>query len=272
MSGEAAVSVQTVFDRTGAAGRAAFIAYVPAGFPHRGADAELVARLVGAGVDIMEVGLPYSDPLMDGPVIEKAVAAALAGGTTTDDVWPVVEAVRTAGAAAVVMSYWNPVEAYGLERFAEQLRAAGGSGLITPDLPVDEADNWCAVSDEFALDRIFLVAPSSTDERLARVAAACRGFVYAASTMGVTGTRTTVSGTAEVLVQRTRLHTSLPVCVGLGVSTGEQAAEVARYADGVIVGSAIVRAVSEADTVAEGIRAAERLAVGIADKIQAAGS
>jgi tryptophan synthase alpha chain len=157
-----------------------------------------------------------------------------------------VAAVAAAGAVPVVMSYWNPIERYGLDRFAADLAAAGGAGAITPDLIPDEAGAWLAASDASGLDRVFLVAPSSTDKRLRSTLAACRGFVYAASTMGVTGTRATVGDAADTLVARTRkaiseAGTDLPVCVGLGVSNGDQAAEVAGFADGVIVGSAYVR-------------------------------
>jgi tryptophan synthase alpha chain len=196
-----------------------------------------------AGADIIEIGLPYSDPLMDGPVIAEAVHQALTGGTRVADVLRTVEAVAAQGIPVLVMTYWNPVEAYGVRAFARDLAAAGGSGLITPDLTVEEAGSWLAASDEHDLDRVFLVAPSSTDERVAMIAAACRGFVYAASLMGITGTRDAVSGDAAGLVKRIREHTGLPVAVGLGA----QAAQVATFADGVIVGSALVRRLLEAD-------------------------
>jgi tryptophan synthase alpha chain len=153
-----------------------------------------------------------------------------------------VTALADAGAAAVTMGYWNQVERFGVARFATELAAAGGSGAITPDLIPDEAGEWIAASDETGLDRIFLVAPSSTDARIASTAAASRGFVYATAVMGVTGARTNVGGAAATLVGRVRsLAPDVPVCVGLGVSNGDQAAEVAAFADGVIVGSALVR-------------------------------
>jgi len=141
----------------------------------------------------------------------------------------------------LVMTYWNPVDRYGVRAFARDLAAAGGSGLITPDLTIEEAGSWLDASDEYALDRVFLVAPSSTGRRVATIARACRGFVYAASLMGITGTRDAVSADASGLVGRVREHTDLPVAVGLGVSNGTQAAQVAGFADGVIVGSAFVR-------------------------------
>ncbi len=204
--------------------------------------------MVESGVDAIEVGLPYSDPLMDGAVIQEAVERALMGGTTTDVVLDTVRRVVEAGAVAVVMSYWNPIERYGVQRFAANLAKAGGVGVITPDLTPEEAGPWIEATDAHGIDRIFLVAPSSSDARISTVVSSTSGFVYAASTMGVTGARTSVSTGAGDLVTRTRARTDLPIAVGLGVSTGEQAAEVAKYADGVIVGSAFIRRVLEASS------------------------
>ena len=219
---------------------------------------------VEAGADIVEVGVPYSDPGMDGPVIQQAVDVAVRAGVGMRDVLQAVAAVAAAGAVPVVMSYWNPIERYGVERFATDLAAAGGAGAITPDLIPDEAAEWIAAAEAADLDRVFLVAPSSTDARLRMTAAASRGFVYAASTMGVTGTRATVGNAAATLVARTRaVAPDLAVCVGLGVSDGRQAAEVAAFADGVIVGSAYVREMLEGRG-AKGVRAlSEDLARGV---------
>ncbi len=225
--------------------RAALVGYLTAGFPDRETSLASVRALAEAGADVVEVGIPYTDPLMDGPVIQRAATDALADGFRLAHAFDLVSAVRDAGAVPVVMSYWNPVLRYGVGRFAADLAAAGGAGMITPDLVPDEADDWRAAADEHGLDPVFLVAPSSTDARLATTTAACRGFVYVASTMGVTGTRESVGSGAAELVRRTRAVTDLPLCVGLGVSTGPQAAEVAGFADGVIVGSALVRAVSQ---------------------------
>jgi tryptophan synthase alpha chain len=236
-----AAGVGEVLDRCRAEGRAALVGYLPVGFPSVEGSIEAMRVLVEAGCDVIEVGVPYSDPVIDGPVNQDAMAAALAGGAHVDDVFTAVAAVRAAGAVPLVMSYWNPVLHRGVERFAAELAAAGGAGLITPDLIPDEAEEWLAASERHGLDRVFLVAPSSTPERLARVTGACRGFVYAASTMGVTGARTSVDSDARGLVERVRAASDLPVCLGLGVSTREQAAEIAAYADGVIVGSALVR-------------------------------
>ena len=228
--------------------RSALIGYLPAGFPTPQMSVQLINAMVASGVDIIEVGLPYSDPLMDGPVIQQAVNQALDAGTTTDVVLDIVRQVVDAGAIAVVMSYWNPIERYGVKKFAAGLQAAGGSGVIAPDLTPEEAADWAAATIEHDIDRIFMVAPSSTPARIAAIVGVTTGFVYAASTMGVTGARTTVSSGAHDLVSRTREHTSLPIAVGLGVSTGDQAAEIAAYADGVIVGSAFVRRVLDAPT------------------------
>lgn len=252
--------VAQAFARAAAEGRSALIGYLPAGFPDHALSVRLICAMVDSGVDIVEVGLPYSDPLMDGPVIQQAVNQALAAGSTTDTVIQVVREVTEAGATAVVMSYWNPIERYGVQRFASALQQAGGSGLIAPDLTPEESADWVAAADEFDIDRIFLVAPSSTDARIAEIVRHGSGFVYAASTMGVTGVRTSVGGAAGALVARTKALTSLPVAVGLGVSTAEQAAEVAAYADGVIVGSAFVRRVLQAPSDEAAIAAVSELA------------
>jgi tryptophan synthase alpha chain len=236
-------------------GRAALIAYLPVGYPDVDGSIAAMVAAVGSGADVIEIGVPYSDPGMDGPVIQEAVDVAVRAGVGMRDVLRAVEAVAAAGAVPVVMSYWNPIERYGVDRFATDLGAAGGAGAITPDLIPDEAGEWIEASERAGLDRVFLVAPSSTDARLASTTAACRGFVYAASTMGVTGTRATVGDAAEKLVARTRAAApELAVCVGLGVSNGDQAAEVAAFADGVIVGSAYVRELLEGRG-ADGVRA-----------------
>ena len=217
-----------------------------------------------AGADIIEVGLPYSDPLMDGPVIQEATHAALIAGTKVADTLRTVEAVAATGVPVLVMTYWNPVDHYGVGAFARDLAAAGGSGLITPDLPPEEAGPWLEASDACGLDRVFLVAPSSTEQRVAAVSAVCRGFVYAVSLMGITGARDAVSGLAAGLVGTVRAHTRLPVAVGLGVRDGAQAAEVAAFADGVIVGSAFVQRLLAAPDFADGVAAVRALAAELA--------
>lgn len=226
------------------AGRAALVGYLPVGYPTVDGSIAAMEALAESGVDIVEVGVPYSDPVMDGPVIQDAATTALSRGVRVDDVFTAVAAVRDAGATPVVMTYWNLVLRRGIKRFAADLAAAGGAGLITPDLIPEEASEWIEASDAYTLDRIFLVAPSSTPQRIATVTGACRGFVYAASTMGVTGVRAEVGGGAKDLVSRVRQVSDIPVCVGLGVSTGAQAHDLAQDCDGVIVGSALVRALT----------------------------
>ncbi|NYF99583.1 tryptophan synthase subunit alpha [Janibacter cremeus] len=228
-------------------GRAALIGYLPVGYPSVQGSIDAVRTLAEAGADIVEVGMPYSDPVMDGPVIQRAATEALAKGVHVDDVFRAVSAAREAGAVPVVMSYWNLVLRRGVDRYAADLAAAGGAGIITPDLIPEEAGEWRTASERHGLDRIFLVAPSSTTERISVVTAATSGFVYTASTMGVTGARGSVGGAASDLVARVRATTDLPLCVGLGVSTGAQSAEVASFADGVIVGSALVSTMLDRD-------------------------
>ena len=240
------MSTSTAFATAEAEGRAALIGYLPAGFPDMQGSTDALRTMVGAGCDVIEVGLPYSDPVMDGPTIQAAAQQALEGGIRTADVIRTVEAVAATGVPTVVMTYWNPVERYGVDRFARDLANAGGAGLITPDLVPDEAEVWVGAADEHGLDRIFLVAPSSTDARLAMTAGCCRGFVYATAVMGVTGARASSSELAGPLVERVRKVADLPVGVGLGVSNGDQATEVAGFADGVIVGSAFVRRLLDA--------------------------
>jgi tryptophan synthase alpha chain len=261
-------AVTEAFEKASADNRAALVAYLPAGFPSVQGAIEAARAVAGAGADVIEVGLPYSDPLMDGPVIAEAVHRALTSGTHVTDVLRTVEAIAAVGVPALVMTYWNPVDRYGVSAFARDLAAAGGSGLITPDLTLEEADAWLDASDTYDLDRVFLVAPSSTDERIAKIAGTCRGFVYAASLMGITGTRDAVSGDASGLVKRVRQHTHLPVAVGLGVSSGAQAAQVAEFADGVIVGSAFVRRLLEAPGGAEGIAGVRNLASELSEGVR----
>jgi tryptophan synthase alpha chain len=238
--------VAAKFAAAAAEQRAALVGYLPAGFPSVKGAIDAMTAMVAAGTDVVEIGLPYSDPLIDGPVIQEAVHRALEGGVHVTDVLRTVEAVAATGAAVLVMTYWNPVDHYGVDAFARDLAGAGGSGMITPDLPPEEAAGWLEAAAASRLDPIFLVAPSSSDERIALISSVCRGFVYAASVMGITGTRASVSDAAAGLVARVRQHTTLPVAVGLGVSTGAQAEQVASFADGVIVGSAFVKRLLDA--------------------------
>ncbi len=262
------MSTATAFATARAEDRAALVCYLPAGFPDVAGGIAAAKTLVSAGADVIEIGLPYSDPVMDGPTIQAAAQQAMDNGVRTADVLRTVEAVAATGVATVVMTYWNPVERYGVERFATHLANAGGAGLITPDITPDYGREWIAAADEHGLDKIFLVAPSSTPERLAMTTAACRGFVYAAAVMGVTGARDATSDLAGPLVARTRAVTDLPIGVGIGVSTGDQAAEVARFADGVIVGSALVRRLLDAPDRASGLRSLAALAEELAEGVR----
>ena len=259
-----AAPLRTAFSQARTEARAALVGYLPAGYPSVDSAISALLAMVEAGIDVIEVGLPYSDPLMDGPTIQQAVDAALRAGTTTSDVLRTVESVAATGVPAVVMSYWNPVGRYGPARFARDLASAGGAGVIIPDLIPDEADDWLPAAREHDIDTVFLVAPSSTDQRIALTVDACRGFVYAASTMGVTGARAQVGAAAATLVDRVRMVTDLPVAVGLGVSTAEQAAEVAGFADGVIVGSAFVRQLLDAPGAESGAKACAGLTAELA--------
>lgn len=243
-----------------AEGRAALIGYLPVGYPTVELSIEGMRAMVAGGCDVIEVGVPYSDPVMDGPTIQAAAEPAVAAGVGIGDALRAVAAVAQAGGAAVIMSYWNPIDRYGVARFATDLAASGGSGVITPDLIPDEGADWIAAAETHGLDRVFLVAPSSTDARIVSTAAASRGFVYAAAVMGVTGTRDSVSSAAKELVSRVRrLAPDVSVCVGLGVSTGAQAAEIGAFADGVIVGSAFVRRLLDSPD-EDGVRAVGELA------------
>jgi tryptophan synthase alpha chain len=276
----------TAFEKARADERAALVGYLPAGFPTVDRAIDALTAMVDAGCDVIEVGLPYSDPVMDGPTIQAAAQQALDGGVRTRDVLRTVEAVAATGTPTLVMSYWNPIVHYGraggrsegrsgIDRFAQDLANAGGAGLITPDLTPDSGGEWIAAADSHDLDKVFLVAPSSTDARIAMTTAACRGFVYAAAVMGVTGARSTTSELASPLVARAKAAVlaqggNTPVAVGIGVSNGDHAAEVAAYADGVIVGSAFVRCLLDHNTTSEALSALTALTDDLAQGVRRA--
>lgn len=227
-------------------GRPALVGYLPVGYPSVASSIEAVRAITegteGRGVDLVEIGIPYSDPLMDGLVIQHATTKARARGVRTRDAFAAVEAVAATNATPMVMTYWNLIEAYGVDRFARDLASAGGAGVITPDLPPDDCPEWFEASDAHGLDRVFLIAPSSTQERIGLTMGSCRGWVYASSVMGVTGTRSATSDAAPVIVERARaVDPGLPVGIGLGVSNADQAAEIGAFADLVIVGSALLK-------------------------------
>jgi tryptophan synthase alpha chain len=271
--------VAQAYEKARAEGRAALVGYLPAGFPSYEGAVKAAKTMVRAGCDIIEIGLPYTDPLMDGPTIQDAVHRAIVGGVRVADVFRTVEAVAETGTPTLVMTYWNPVDRYGVDAFARDLKSAGGAGLITPDLTPEEAGDWLEAADAHELDRIFLVALSSTDERLETITQVCRGFVYAASLMGVTGARSAVDTGAALLVERTRKAmarrapgtAALPVGLGLGVGNGDQAAEVAGFADGVIVGSAFIRRLLDAPSEEAGLEAVRELTAELAEGVRRGG-
>lgn len=253
-------TVGSVIARRNDEASGALIGYLPVGFPTLDESVEAAVALVENGVDVLELGLPYSDPVMDGPVIQAATQRALAGGFRLAHGFEAVRRVtERVDAPVLIMTYWNPVVQYGVDRFADDLAAAGGAGLITPDLIPDEAAAWIAASERTGLDRVFLAAPTSSDARIAQAVDSSRGFVYAVSTMGITGARSDVDSAARALVERLADAGSPASCVGLGISTAAQVAEVLEYADGAIVGSALVKALAEG-----GVKAAGELAAQLA--------
>jgi tryptophan synthase alpha chain len=234
--------VEDAIVRAHDAGRSAFVGYLPVGFPDLQTSIDAAIALAENGVDIIELGPPYSDPVMDGAVIQEATTQALAAGYKTADLFTALRAITAATDVPVlVMTYWNPVLQYGVDRYADDLLAAGGAGLITPEV----AQEWIAASERTGLDRIFLAAPTSSDERLELVVKSSTGFVYTVSTMGITGERSELDRAARTLVERLRAHGAVRACVGIGISTAEQIAGVSEYADGAIVGTALVRALRD---------------------------
>jgi tryptophan synthase alpha chain len=252
--------LEELFIRTRAENRAALIAYLPAGFPTQSQCESAISVLAAAGVDAIEIGFPYSDPVMDGPTIQQAADMSLRAGTGAKEVFQTVKFAHEAGLPTVVMTYWNPIERYGVNEFAKELSRNGGSGVITPDLTIEESEPWIQATRTSDVNSIFVVAPSTTTSRLSMVTQKCSGFIYAASLMGVTGARVSVSSGAKDLVARVRTVSELPVAVGLGVSTREQAREVATFADGVIVGSAFIKVLLDATSEEEGHARLEVLA------------
>lgn len=252
--------LESLFVKTRSENRAALIAYIPAGFPSQEGCKRAISVLAKAGIDAVEIGFPYSDPVMDGPTIQEAASISLKAGTGVTQVFSTLKFAHEVGLPAVVMTYWNPIERFGVDRFAQEIARNGGSGVITPDLTIEESDGWKTATNSAGINSIYVVAPSTKDARLAQVTARCSGFVYAASLMGVTGTRTAISSGAHSLVDRIRKVTDLSIAVGLGVSTREQARDVAGFADGVIVGSAFIKILLEATSEEAGFVALKALA------------
>ena len=248
--------------------RAALIGYLPAGFPTQEGSINILKAMIKGGVDAVEIGFPYSDPVMDGPVIQEAAELARQNGITMAKTLEIVKEISATGTPTLLMTYWNPIERYGIEKFAKDFSTNGMEGVITPDLTLEEALPWLAAAETNSIHPIFVVAPSTEDERLKVVTSNCSGFIYAASSMGVTGTQSNVANTASVLVERIRKISDTPVAVGLGVSNRTQASEVAKFADGVIVGSAFVKAVLQnpQDPTAAVTKVAQELALGVRER------
>lgn len=256
--------VEAALAKAEAEGRGAFVGYLPIGFPDIQASIEAAVALAEAGADVLELGPPYSDPVMDGAIIQEATQTALAAGFRLKDLFPAIREITSrVDVPVLVMTYWNPVLQYGIDRYADDLLAAGGAGLITPDITPEAAEEWIAASKRTGLDRVFLAAPTSTDERLRMVVESSTGFVYTVSTMGITGERTELDAAARTLVRRLRAQGAQRACVGIGISNAEQVAGVLEYADGAIVGTALVRSLrdggvdalrSTAEALADGTR------------------
>lgn len=238
--------VSAAIDAAHAEGRGAFVGYLPAGFPDVATSIEAAVALAEAGADVIELGPPYSDPVMDGLVIQEATQTALANGFRMRDLFTIIrEVTARTDVPILVMTYWNLVEQYGVDRYADELVAAGGAGLITPDITPDAGEVWIAASERTGLDRVFLAAPTSSDERLQMIVEASTGFVYTVSTMGITGERAQLDAAARGLVERLRSFGAQHACVGIGISNAEQVAGVVDYADGAIVGTALVKALRD---------------------------
>ena len=224
-------------------GRGTLVGYFPAGYPTVDDSVAALVAMAQNGCDVLEVGVPYSDPVMDGLVIQKATEEALQNGFRLKQTFEVIRKVREqVDTPMLVMSYWNPVLRFGVEEFADNLVSSGAQGMITPDLIPDEGSRWLEAASSRNLDHVFLVAPSSSDERVKDNSAASQGFVYSVSTMGITGERANVDQLARGVVAKVKALGTAPTCVGVGISTADQVRDVNNYADGAIVGTAFVKA------------------------------
>ena len=256
--------ISAVFAGRAGSGRAAYMPYHAMGYPSRAATLEMVRTLAANGADLFEIGIPHSDPLADGPTVQTATYTALTQGTTVADCLAMCRELREAGVTQpfCAMTYYNPLFAYGIQRFVDDAVAAGVDGLIVPDLPPEEADEVIAACRQAGLATIFMLAPTSTEERIRLVTRNSTGFIYLVSVTGITGVRNELPPGLADFVSRVRRHTDLPLAVGFGISNREQAAAVAKIADGVIVGSALVKAAGSADGVAVIRKLSTELAAG----------
>jgi tryptophan synthase alpha chain len=244
--------ISAVFTKAKQEKRAAFMPYHAMGYPNRAVTLDVIKTLADVGADLFEIGIPHSDPLADGPTVQTATYTAIAQGTTVKDCLAMVRELRDAGVTQpfCAMTYYNPLFAYGLEKFAVDAVAAGIDGIIVPDLPPEEAEAIEGACRKAGLATIYLLAPTSTEERIKLIARHATGFIYLVSVTGITGARTVLPSDLKSFVQRVRKHTNLPLAIGFGIGTGEQAAEVGEIAEGVIVGSALVKAAGSAEGVA----------------------
>lgn len=235
--------VEDILNKNRASGRGTLVGYFPAGYPTVDDSVDALVAMAQNGCDVLEVGVPYSDPVMDGLVIQQATEQALANGFRLKQTFDVIRKVREkVDTPMLVMSYWNPVLRFGVEEFADNLRDSGAQGMITPDLIPDEGERWLSAARARDLDHVFLVAPSSSDKRVAANSAASQGFVYSVSTMGITGERADLDAIARQVVGKVKAMGTAPTCVGVGISNAQQVREVNSYADGAIVGTALVKA------------------------------
>jgi len=235
--------VEDILNENRESGRGTLVGYFPAGYPTVDDSVDALVAMAENGCDVLEVGVPYSDPVMDGLVIQQATEEALQNGFRLKQTFDVIRKVRQrVDTPMLVMSYWNPVLRFGVEEFADNLRDSGAQGMITPDLIPDEGQRWLDAAKERDLDHVFLVAPSSSDVRVTANSAASQGFVYSVSTMGITGERANLDLLARQVVGKVKAMGTAPTCVGVGISTAEQVREVNSYADGAIVGTAFVKA------------------------------
>jgi tryptophan synthase alpha chain len=265
-----ATPLEKLFESAKQQNRAVLIGFLPAGFPSQKKSKKIVKAMLDGGVEAIEIGFPYSDPVMDGPVIQAASDQAIKNGSGVKEVFDLLETSVNFGAPSMIMSYWSPIEKYGVKEFAAEISRVGGSGVITPDLTYEESDSWRVEASKNSINRIYVVAPSTTNDRLAKVSGECSGFIYAASLMGVTGARDSVSANAKQLVERIRAVSQTPVAVGLGVSNKDQATEVASYADGVIVGSAFIKVIWEFGSGRKGLKKVKELARSLAGGVSSA--
>lgn len=254
-----------VFAQAKAEGRAAFMPYHAMGYPDRQTSLEVVAALAEVGADLFEIGIPFSDPLADGPTVQAATFQALTGGTTVPDCLAMIRELRSRGVDQpfCAMSYYNPMLAYGEDRFVRDAAAAGVDGLIVPDLPAGESETLAANCANAGLALIQFLAPTSTEERIRFVTAQATGFIYLVSVTGITGVRSELPPNLVQFVNRVRQYTHLPLAIGFGIGNGAQAAQVAAIAEGVIVGSALVRAAGSAQGVAAVRALGAELAAGV---------